>query len=74
MTRKGVRQWVNRRAQDGLKAATIGRKLSEVRSYWNYLISVQAIAEERLPMEKLALLKDSSKGNGKLAMPALDRD
>jgi integrase len=72
VTRKGVQQWVNRKAQEGLKAATIGRKLSEVRSYWSYLISIQVVAEEHLPLAKLALPKESSKGNGKTTRAAFE--
>jgi integrase len=72
VTRKGVQQWVNRKAQEGLKAATIGRKLSEVRSYWSYLISIQPVAEEHLPLAKLALPKESSKGNGKTSRAAFE--
>jgi len=72
VTRKGVQQWVNRKAKEGLKAATIGRKLSEVRSYWSYLISIQAVAEEHLPLAKLALPKESSKGNGKTTRAAFE--
>jgi hypothetical protein len=67
VTRKGVQKWVNRKAQEGLKAATIGRKLSEVRSYWSYLISIQVVPEENLPLAKLArYLRNPQRETGRL--------
>lgn len=60
--RKDVQRWINRMVQDeGKKAKTIRRILSEVRGYWAYLVSIEAAPEEALPFEKLTLPKESVK-------------
>jgi len=60
--RKDVQRWINRMVQDeGKKAKTIRRILSEVRGYWSYLVSIEAAPEEALPFEKLTLPKESVK-------------
>jgi Phage integrase, N-terminal SAM-like domain len=62
--RKAVQQWVNRQAKGGKKAATISRSLSELRGYWSYLTSVEAVPEDSLPLEKLSVPRPSNKDNG----------
>lgn len=60
--RKEVQRWVNGLVQnDGKKAATVRRALSEVRGYWSYLISIEVVPEDSLPFEKLILPKDGAK-------------
>lgn len=64
--RKQVQRWVNALVQDeGKKAATVRRALSEVRGYWSYLVSIEAASEDNLPFEKLSLPKESAKGTVK---------
>jgi integrase len=62
--RKAVQQWVNRQAKGGKKAATISRSLSELRGYWSYLTSVEAVPKDSLPLEKLSVPRPSNKDNG----------
>lgn len=60
--RKDVQRWVNALVQDeGKKAATVRRALSEVRGYWAYLMSIEVVPEDALPFEKLSLPKDGAK-------------
>ncbi|OAN44237.1 hypothetical protein A6A04_21115 [Paramagnetospirillum marisnigri] len=60
--RKEVQRWVNRLVQEeGRKAATVRRTLSEVRGYWAYLISIEVLPEDSLPFEKLTLPKEGAK-------------
>jgi len=59
--RKAVQGWVNRQAKGGKKAATISRALSELRGYWSYLTSIEAVQEDSLPLEKLSVPRPSSK-------------
>lgn len=60
--RKDVQRWVNGLVQEeGKKAATVRRALSEVRGYWAYLMSIEIIPEDILPFEKLSLPKDGAK-------------
>ena len=59
VNRKAVQQWVNRQA---LAAATVQRNVSDLRGYWQYLISIEAAPEDSQPFEKLAMPKD---GNGR---------
>jgi integrase len=48
-----VQAWIdtliNPEGEVGLSAATVGRKLSELRNYWRYLQSRQIVPEDRLP-------------------------
>jgi integrase len=50
---KHVQAWIDRLIDadgtNGLTAATVGRKLSEVRNYWRYLQSRQIVPEDKLP-------------------------
>lgn len=60
--RKEVQRWVNALVQDeDKKPATVRRALSEVRGYWDYLISIEVAPEDSLPFEKLSLPKVSAK-------------
>ena len=62
--RKGIQRWVNKLAQDGKKAATIRRALSELKGYWSYLMSIEAVSEDAWPFEKLSVPKSSGKESG----------
>ena len=50
---KHVQAWIddliNPDGDKGLTAATVGRKLSELRNYWRYLQSRQIVPEDKLP-------------------------
>ncbi len=62
VNRRGVQRWVNALVSDqGKKAATVRRALSEVRGYWTYLGSIEVVPEDSLPFERLTLPKESSK-------------
>jgi len=60
--RKDVQRWVNQQAQEGRKAKTIRRILSELRGYWTYLISIEAASENSLPFEKLTIPRQPTNG------------
>jgi integrase len=62
VTRNGVQRWINQQGQKGRKTKTITRRLSELRVYWNYLISVQAAPEEDHPFEKLSVPRPAKAG------------
>ncbi|SMF85985.1 Site-specific recombinase XerC [Tistlia consotensis] len=62
VTRKKVQKWVNDQAAEGRSPKTIQGYVSDVRSYWNYLISIEAVPEESAPFDKLSLPRASSKG------------
>jgi integrase len=56
VTRKEVQKWLNRRAaEEGLTSKTLKRMLSELRSYWAYLRSLELVPEEGSPFENLAI-------------------
>ena len=62
--RKSVQQWINRLVQDhGKKPATIGRALSELRSFWRYLKSVEVVDDDsgNTPFHHLSLPANGSK-------------
>ncbi|WP_207462274.1 tyrosine-type recombinase/integrase [Azospirillum sp. SYSU D00513] len=62
--RKTVQRWVNKLGEGGKAVATIRRSLSELRGYWAYLTSIEAVSENALPFEKLSMPKASKKENG----------
>jgi integrase len=61
--RKDVQKWINQRLKDGSRVATVRRHLSEMRGYWAYLISLQIVEEDVLPLEKLTFPKEGSGGD-----------
>lgn len=62
--RKSVQKWVNKQGEEGKALATIRRSLSELRGYWTYLISIEAVSENNLPFEKLSMPKESKRNAG----------
>lgn len=62
---KDVQRWVNRLAsQEGKKAKTLQRILSELRGYWSYLISLEVVSRDHLPFEKLTMPQEGKRGAG----------
>jgi integrase len=59
--RKGVQQWINKQVKDGKGVATVQRYISEMRGFWGYLISIEAVPEDVLPLEKLTYPKNGKK-------------
>jgi integrase len=60
INRKVVRHWVTEMATD-LKAATVQRMMSDCRTYWKYLATVEAVPEDSAPFDRLGLkVKQSS--------------
>jgi integrase len=56
VNRKDVQRWFNKRAADeGLTTKTLKRVLSELRSYWAYLQSLELVQEEAGPFDKLTI-------------------
>jgi site-specific recombinase XerD len=53
---KYVQAWIDRLinpdGDQGLTAATVGRKLSELRNYWGYLQSLGIVPEDKLPFAR----------------------
>jgi integrase len=68
VTRKALQEWINRAAGEGAAPATIRRAMSELRGYWRYLVSVQAVADDPDPLSKLVI-----PGNGKKRAKAEER-
>jgi integrase len=68
VTRKALQEWINRAGAAGMAPATIRRALSELRGYWAYLVSVQAVADDADPLGKLVV-----PGNGKKRNKAEER-
>jgi len=62
--RKAVQGWINRLASIENKApATVQRSLSELRSYWRYLVALEIASEEPDPFEKLQLPRNVTTGD-----------
>jgi integrase len=56
VNRKDVQRWLNMRAaEEGLTGKTQKRVLSELRSYWSYLRSLELVPEEGSPFENLSI-------------------
>ncbi|WP_404292391.1 tyrosine-type recombinase/integrase [Microvirga sp. RSM25] len=56
VNRKDVQRWLNKRVtEEGLTTKTLNRYLSELRSYWTFLRSLELVPEEGSPFEKLTL-------------------
>jgi integrase len=63
--RKEVQRWINSMIENGKAIATIRRSLSELRGYWAYLGSIDAVTEGNAPFEKLVIPKPAKRnGNG----------
>lgn len=57
VTRKAVQRWASKEIQEGTKSKTVRRMLSELRSYWSFLISLEAAPEDASPFDKLTMPK-----------------
>lgn len=53
--RKSVQAWINRLAAEGKARGTIIRHLSDLRGYWRYLGSIEAVKENHEPFNKLSV-------------------
>ena len=61
VSRKEVRRWVTELMVD-LKPATIQRMMSDCRTYWAYLVTIEAVHEDSAPFDRLGLkVKRSSR-------------
>ena len=61
VSRKEVRRWVTELMVD-LKPATVQRMMSDCRTYWAYLVTIEAVHEDSAPFDRLGLkVKKSSK-------------
>lgn len=73
--RREVQRWANGLVQDGKAVATVRRALSELRGYWSYLQSIEAVSEDVLPFDGLALPRKTGKnGNGRDRLPFAAED
>ena len=70
--RKAVQRWINNLPAKGIKVSTIRRKLSDLRSYWSYLVSIQVVPENNLPLEKLALPKNNGRATAATVRSAFE--
>lgn len=60
VSRKEVRRWVTE-LMAGLKPATVQRMMSDCRTYWAYLATIEAVPEDSAPFDRLGLkVKPSS--------------
>ncbi|MGH6983159.1 MAG: tyrosine-type recombinase/integrase, partial [Stellaceae bacterium] len=57
VTPKAVQQWIGRQAQAGKAVPTIQRSLGDLRGYWRYLQSIEAMPDTANPFDKLTLPK-----------------
>ena len=54
ISRKEVRRWVTELAAE-LKPATVQRMMTDCRTYWAYLATIEAVPEESAPFDRLGL-------------------
>ena len=54
VSRKEVRRWVTELMAE-LKPATVQRMMSDCRTYWAYLATIEAVAEDSAPFDRLGL-------------------
>ena len=54
VSKKEVRRWVTELLAD-LKPATIRRMMSDCRTYWNYLETIEVVPEDSAPFDRLGL-------------------
>ena len=60
ISRKEVRRWVTELTAE-LKPATVQRMMTDCRSYWTYLATIEAVPEDSAPFDRLGLkVKPSS--------------
>lgn len=55
ISRKGLQQYINTAATEGMAPATIRRQLSELRTYWNYLASLEIVPRYPSPFDGLTI-------------------
>lgn len=59
---KDVQRWANRIiTTEGKTVKTLQRILSELRSYWKFLIAIEAVPQDHLPFAKLSLPQESKR-------------
>jgi hypothetical protein len=56
VSRKEVRRWATQLSTQ-LKPATVQRMMSDCRTYWNYLVTIEAAPEDSAPFDRLRLNK-----------------
>lgn len=54
ISRKEVRRWATE-LLDGLKSATVQRMMTDCRTYWRYLETIEVVPEESAPFDRLGL-------------------
>ena len=54
VSRKEVRRWVTELIEQ-LKPATVQRMMSDCRTYWSYLETIEAVPEDSAPFDRLRL-------------------
>ena len=54
ISRKEVRRWVTELTAE-LKPATVQRMMTDCRSYWTYLATIEAVPEDSAPFDRLGL-------------------
>ncbi len=54
VTRKEVRRWVTELVAE-LKPTTVQRMMSDCRTYWTYLATIEVVSEESAPFDRLGL-------------------
>lgn len=62
VTRRKVQQWVNKRSEEGKAPKTVLGYLIALRSYWRYLIAIEAVPEDPFPFDRLAMPRDEKRG------------
>lgn len=68
VSRPLVRRWVTKLLNtDGLAVTSVQRLLSPLRGYWRYLQSIEVVADEHEPFEKLDVSRRSMQGNPRTA-------
>lgn len=61
VSKKAVQRWCNEHVEAKKAVATIRRSLSELRGYWAYLQSIEIVAEDHQPFDKLTLPREGKK-------------
>ena len=57
--RRDVQRWINDRVAEGKAASTVQRMLSELRGYWSYLRSIEAVSDDAVPFAELSISRPS---------------
>lgn len=63
ITRPEVRRWVDKALNEGNSLKTIKRKLSFIRSYWDYLTDIGVVSEDNTSLMSLKLGKAAKRSN-----------